>query len=218
MDFVGEERDLVVVLAEKRLIRVAIDVDQTVALVHPLMIENFNKANGTNFTIEDHVDWDFKALGSNYVEMMPFYAKVWIEQWRQIPLIADPEQIKALGKYYESGFLTTRSPTNEGITGGTVDTMNEWFKMHGLGGVPVDICDPRQNKARDWDRDVYVDDSPRLADTVQGMEGKFLLLIDQRYNRDVKDGERIMRVADADEAVRVLKSAARIEAVRKVRG
>jgi hypothetical protein len=212
----AEERDLVSILREKQLIRVAYDIDQTTALVHPLMISNFNVANGTNFTVKDHVDWDFKALGSNYMEMMPFYAKVWINQWRQIPLLGNADNIKDIGRYYDFSFLTTRSLTMAEVTGRTINTMGKWLKMKKLDGIPVEICDPKQNKARDFDRDVYVDDSPRLADTVQNMEGKFMLLIDQRYNREVKDTDNIMRVT-ADDAAKVLMSAARIESVRKVR-
>jgi hypothetical protein len=55
-----------------------VDIDETWASIHKIMIEElYNKAKGTRYTVEDHADWDFKAIGSNYVEMMGFYVETW---------------------------------------------------------------------------------------------------------------------------------------------
>ncbi len=192
--------------------RIALDIDSTWAGIDQIILDNFNKAKGTNFTIEDHTDWDFKNLGSSYVEMMPFYVSAWVDRWKEIPFLGDLSLTVELTKDYYVSLLTTRSPTSEGVTGGTVDTMHEWIRLHGIDKIlpPAQICDPKQNKAKDFDYDAYIDDSPRLADTVMQMPGKIQFLVDQRYNREVEDdGKKIIRVQDANHAMRLLIEVAR---------
>ena len=206
--------ELKALLRDGRQLKVAVDMDETLAKIHPLMIANFNKVNGTNFTVKDHIDFGFKNLGSCHEEMMPFYVQVWKEQWREIPLNVDVKLLGELAKYYEVNILTARSPNAKGETGGTVDALNEFLKLHKINLVlpPPVLCDPKYDKARDFDYDIYVDDSPRLAETIAKMDGKTLLLIDHLYNRYVKeDGKKIIRVESAQKAIATLILLARKE-------
>lgn len=206
-------------LRDGKGLRVAIDIDETLAMVHALMLANFNKAHGTNFTVKDHTDWDFRSIGSSYSEMMPFYTQVWREQWREIPFAGDIKMLGELAGHYTVNLLTTRSATERGMTGGTVDAMNEWIRLHGIDLVlpaPI-ICNPKQDKAIDFDYHIYVDDSPVLAKTVERMDGKSLFLIDHPYNRCISDdGKKIIRVENAQKATAALISIAR-RAKRQVR-
>lgn len=192
--------------------KIAVDIDSTWADVLPVILDNFNKAKGTNFNVKDHIDWDFNSLGSNYMEMMLFYVSAWRERWQEIAFLGSIQTTIELTKCYNVSMLTTRSPTAEGVTGGTVDTMHEWIRLHGIDKIlaPPQICDPKLNKARDFDYDAYIDDSPRLADTIMQMPGKIQFLVNQRYNQEVKDdGKKVIRVNDVNHAMRILIEVAR---------
>ncbi len=215
-------RELVSLLrdTDKHPIRVALDIDETIATVLPLWLESLNKAKGTNFTVEDHKDYNFRSINSSYEEAMPHYVKAWVEQYEQIPFSGDVKQIMELTDYYTVHLLTTRSPTKEGATGGTVDAMHEWLRIKGLSGLHVEICDPSQNKATDFDYHIYIDDSPVLAKTIAaGPEGKFMLLIDHKYNEEIKNGPRVLHVANSKVATKLLLDLARreIAITRKIR-
>ena len=202
-------KELASLLRDEQKIKVALDVDSTIADILPLMISDFNKIKGTSFTVDDCTDWNFTSIGSNYLEMMPLYVNVWKNRWQDIQFTANVEHINELIKYYDVSLLTTRSATNEGITGGTVDTMHKWLNLHNLGHISVQICDPKQNKARDFDYQIYLDDSPGLAETIEKMDRKLIFLVDQKYNQHILESERVRRVPNVQAAVNLLVDAAR---------
>lgn len=191
--------------------KVAIDIDGTLALVHGLMIDSYNRKKGTNFSVENLTEWGFKSIGSTYAEMMAIYVNVWKNQWKDIPFSANPNQIMKLAEYYTVHLLTSRSASNKGMTGGTVDSLNAWRQMHGIGEdrIHMEICPPKHDKSEKFDYDIYIDDSPKLAESIKvNGAGARLLLVDTPYNRAGKEGKGVIRVADASEAILLLLSAA----------
>ncbi|MCL4365524.1 hypothetical protein M1590_04335 [Candidatus Marsarchaeota archaeon] len=198
-------------------VRVAIDIDHTLAVIAPLMLAAFNRDHGTSFTADDHADYEFRSIGSNYEEMMPYYTEVWKSQYKQIPFSGNVGQIKELTKYYEVNILTARSQNNEGPTGGTVDAMHDWLRINGLGDIHVEICDRMKSKVADFDYHVYIDDSPVLAKEIESTEGRFMFLVSHRYNEHIANGPRVLHVAKSEVATNALLDIARkeIAAARK---
>ncbi|MHB1829906.1 MAG: 5' nucleotidase, NT5C type [Candidatus Micrarchaeaceae archaeon] len=195
-------------------LKVAIDIDGTLAAVHGMMITAYNKIKGTNFTVEDIKDWGFKSIGSTYAEMMLIYVDIWRNRWRDIPFTVDINQISALTNYYLVHLLTSRSASEGGLTGGTTDALNEWREIHGIGEdkIHLVICPPTKDKATSFDYDVYIDDSPGLARSIQHQARRArMLLVDSAYNRHIEDGKGVTRVTSAGEAIRILINLARTE-------
>ncbi len=200
--------------------KVAIDIDGTLASIHGLMIERLNKAKGTNFTLEDCKDWGFKSIGSSYAEMMQIYVELWRERWKEIPFTVDINLINSLADYYTVHLLTSRSASEDGLTAGTVDALNEWRNMHGIGEdkIHLVLCPPARDKSTNFDYDVYIDDSPSLARSIQhNTRQAKLFLVDSPYNRHIEDGKGVTRVATASEAIRMLIDLARSKSTRKAR-
>ncbi len=192
--------------------RVALDVDGTMANVLDLMLAGYNTKHGTTYTAADHRDWNFKSINSNYEEMMHFYTDAWKNNYRSIKFTGDSAQMRELARHYEVSIVTTRSPDSSGATGGTVENLQNWLKMHGLDSYPLEVCPPDKSKA-DMGYDIYIDDSPKVAEEVIA-KGKLILLIDMPYNRYIRDGDSVVRVKNVQEAMQVLiESAAKERAV-----
>ena len=184
---------------------IALDVDEVMALVHPVMIELYNKGKGTSYTIEDHSDWDFRGIGSNYLEMMKHYVDAWKNHWQEIKLGGSRECIAELGQYFVLDMTSSRD--RDSITGGSTEGTDKWIRMHRLDWIPCFYDSTGINK-RMLEYSVNIDDSPKLAESFAFADCGFLLLVDKRYNRHIPDGNRILRIEGLDGAVDELISAA----------
>lgn len=189
-----------------KIVHVEIDVDEVLAKVHEIMITNYNKAKGTHYTINDHKDWDFKSIGSDYTEMMGFYVDAWKNHYDKIKLAANPQVILELGQYFTLDIASSRD--YYGTTGGTSESLGAWIDMHKLQWMPH-FCDPTKINKLDQDYEVNIDDSPRLAKELMLRKSGFLLLVDRPYNRDLEQSTRILRVDGFDGAAKELIRAAR---------
>lgn len=187
--------------------KVAVDVDSTLAEVHEIMIELYNARKGKSYTVKDHTDWDFKAIESSYEEMMVLYSEAWRDHHRRIKFLGNIHSLAKLSDSYSLEILTTRSPDNDGVTGGTVPGLKVWLAMHKLDSLPLIVCPPHRSKA-DMDYQIYIDDSPTLAAEIEKRPGKVMLLIDRPYNRRLKDSESVIRVRDIEAACELLASLA----------
>ncbi len=192
--------------------KVAVDIDGTIADVHRVMLSEFNRKNGTDFSTYDIKDWGFKSLGSSYAEMMPFYQDAWKNHHDQIPFVGKASMILELSKYYTVHFLTSRSNDENSITGGTEKGLSEWLTLHGIDSIPVVLCPPEVSKT-EFGYQIYIDDSPMFAKDIEKSrtsgEGRILLLIDKPYNRDTRTGSNIVRVPDVNFSIDLLINVAR---------
>ena len=77
-----------------------LDIDETIADVHKVMIALYNEKKGTHYTVADHKDWDFKSIGSDYVEMMGHYVEAWKNHWEKIPFMGNRMSIVQMAQYF----------------------------------------------------------------------------------------------------------------------
>jgi 5'(3')-deoxyribonucleotidase len=187
-------------------VQIAIDMDEVIAEVHEVMIAIYNRAKGTVYTIEDHKDWDFRSVGSNYEEMMGYYVDAWRNHWKEIRLIGDKEKIIELGQYFVLDIVSSRG--GDGVTDGTCDGADSWIRMHKLEWMPV-FFDSTGIKKHILDYQLYIDDSPRLAEAIVESGRGFVLLASKPYNAHLEENSRLLRVRDIDEAVDEIISAAK---------
>ncbi|MGD0728633.1 MAG: hypothetical protein ABR981_00980 [Candidatus Micrarchaeaceae archaeon] len=190
-----------------RSIVIAIDIDQTLADVHTVMIKLYNEAKGTSYTVEDHKDWDFKSIGSNYVEMMGFYVQAWKYHWKEIKLMGNRESLINSEEYFVQDISSTRDYHAHALTGGTCQMATAWLKMQGINWLPY-FYDATKIKKLNLRYEMYFDDSPKLAEDITSRDYSFQFLIDRPYNRYIPDTDRIMRVSGIDEASQEVISAA----------
>jgi 5'(3')-deoxyribonucleotidase len=186
-------------------VHISIDIDQTLAGVHEVMIALYNKAKGTRYTVADHTDWDFKSIGSNYAEMMTFYVKAWKDHWREIMLMGNRDSLIESEQYFVQDISSSRD--YHGPTGGTTDTTVQWLNMQRLDWLPYFFDSTKINKL-DMKYEIYIDDSPKLAEDITARNSSFQLLIDRPYNRYLRNSDRILRVSGFDEAAAEIISAA----------
>jgi hypothetical protein len=193
-----------------------IDIDETLAEVHEIMIEDlYNKAKGTHYRVEDHTDWDFRSIGSNYVEMMGFYVETWKNHHDRIPFIGNLETIRELSQYVLLDEFTARSVDDAGVTAGTLPGLYAWRRAQQLDYLPI-VVSPEQINKIEFRYPMLFDDSPRLAARVEENGSGILFLVDKPYNRDIKESKRVFRVADVNVAFGALLEALRCEGSRKM--
>ncbi len=180
-------------------IKVSLDVDYTIANIIEPMLELHNKVNQTNFNEEDINSWSWsESLGISEENANKLYVNAWIDMSNKINFMADTKLLLELEKYYDIEIVTNRGNHLENEK--TVEPLKRWLKKHGLGGFKLIINDVDRDKST-LDYDIYIDDSPALAESISKMKNKTLFLINATYNRHVKDSENIIRVADVNESL-----------------
>lgn len=189
-------------------ITIALDIDEVLAEVHEVMLRLYNKEKGTNYTLADHKDWDFKSINSNYAEMMGFYVDAWKDHWKEIRFLGDRQKLIKVEQVFVQDICSSRD--YYGLTGGTTKTAKEWLSMHKLNWLPF-FFDATKIKKLALGYPIYVDDSPKLAEEVEKRGEAFILLVDKPYNRYLSNTRRILRVdginAAADELLRAADAA-----------
>lgn len=187
---------------------VSIDIDETIAEVHEVMLRNYNRVKGTNYTIADHKDWDFKSVGSNYLEMMKFYVDAWKNHWEEIRFMGNKYSLIRVEEYFTQDVSSSRDwNERDGPTGGTIEGTEKWLFANGINWLPY-FFDQTKIKKFDLKYEIYVDDSPKLAEEIISRSRRFQFVIDKPYNRHIPDTERTMRVSGIDEFSEELISAA----------
>lgn len=187
---------------------IAIDLDETLAGVHRVMLRLYNEHKGASFLLKDHTDWDFRALGSNYGEMMQFYVRSWKYHPQEIALLGDRKLLVELAQYRPLEISSSRD--REGPTGRTETEASSWIVAQRLAFMPYFFDDTKIKKIM-LNYDICVDDSPRLAEDAVKVGGCFVLLVRKPYNEYIRGSGWVLPVANVDEAVSEL-----IDACKKV--
>jgi 5'(3')-deoxyribonucleotidase len=195
------ELDLLVENASTRRVRVALDIEGVIADITTPVLKLYNEMHGTNWKAEDVTDWGFKSINTGAHEVLPLFNRVWIERHGEIRYEANSRLINELRTICEVDIVTSRT--------GVDDQIVSFVNSNGLSSVPIVIHPPTSEKTV-LNYDVYIDDSPTLADAVVKSDHGVLLLVDRPWNRsNVPENDRIMRVADTNAAVKEIFSAIR---------
>ena len=182
--------------------RIALDVDETIADVmnHVLSLHNLEKS--ARFTMDDITDWKWTSIGITGAEFRKHYSTVWHTMTEQIGLLINKELLLELSKYYEIDLVTKRGGIKE--LEETAEPLKKWLIRHGIDKYRLVLSGHGVEK--DVLRyDIYIDDSPILAERIESCKGKKMFLVTQPHNRNYAiKSRKVVRVADANDALRRL--------------
>ncbi|HUB92439.1 MAG TPA: hypothetical protein VL945_00600 [Candidatus Saccharimonadales bacterium] len=181
-------------------IAIALDVDQVLADPFGLIVKELNRKYGKSYSFEDLKDYPSPGryfLGATNEEFVEIYDRLWIENWREIPKLASADLLARLSKAFKVDIVSGRGEK-------AAPPLRKWLELN----YPemrnnVVVIEKFKDKSV-LPYNVFIDDAPRLADTIEAIEGKLLLLVDAPYNRHVKETSKVIRFPDADSACKAL--------------
>ncbi len=191
--------------------KIAVDVEGTLALIHPPLVEIYNERHRTNFTINDITNYDTSKsrIGMPWDEFLDIYNTLWEDRQHRIEPSVSIAEIEAL-KHNFSADLVTYKPAEQG------KALEEWLaaKFPGVSfndGTKMRIV-PTQEKKVHLPYNIYIDDAPPVADEViehlvnGERKTKFLLVISQPWNRrqHYENNEDVLVVKDLRAAIALL--------------
>jgi len=192
---------------KRRIERVALDVDETMADVMIHVLNLHNAAQSTNFKMDDVTDWAWKGVGISDQDFKNHYNTVWNKMTHRIDLLVDKKLLLEVSKHYEIDIVTKRGGVPE--LEATTKPLRKWLEKHGMDKYRL-VISPSGAEKDELGYDIYIDDSPKLAECISRSDGKMLFLVNKPHNRYHKiTSGNVMRVADANEALRILASRAR---------
>jgi len=179
------------------LLRIALDLDGVLADTMRAWLKIWNRRSGEKLEYKDLVEWDFwKRLGISESAFMEIMNEAW-RMWKIIPPTESDisEKVSKLRELGKVDIVTARPRETEKY-------VLEWLEHHGiLYDEYVWIRSSRMKPKLDYD--VFIDDSPLLADGCI-LRRKLLLLYDQPWNKNVNEDRYVKRIKGLDEALEAL--------------
>lgn len=185
--------------------QIALDVDGVLANVMPLWIELCNQRFRSNLTMSDATTWNFwRAAGISKADFFRVFSETW-RNWRRIEPTESEivRKVKLLESVGEVDIVTGRTPD-------TLSYVRCWLQARNIRYRRFVAVPSRISKAS-LPYSAYVDDAPNVVEAV-ARAGKWALLYDQPWNRDVAVGEKIIRVNG------LLDAASKLEVVARTLG
>ncbi|MEM1942824.1 MAG: hypothetical protein QXO30_03620 [Candidatus Caldarchaeum sp.] len=179
--------------------RIAVDVDGVLADLAGMIIKIYREETGVEIPREAITEWEFwHRLSMTRQQFMELIIKSW-SRWREIKPTEDDiaEDVMSLARHGVVDVLTQRPAE-------TINHVKLWLKHHGVVYRSFTWV-PLKSTKLSFFYDVYIDDSPRLAEQFPH-SSRVLLLYDQPWNRDVRTRNNIMRVSSLDEAAKLIET------------
>ncbi|MCX8203350.1 MAG: hypothetical protein N3H32_03425 [Nitrososphaeria archaeon] len=175
--------------------RIALDLDGVLANTMKVWLEIWNAERFPRLEYESVDEWDFwKRLGITEAEFGAMFSRAW-SRWPEIPPAEDrlAEKVRALSELGKVDVVTGRPKEDE-------RHIRSWLELHSVEYRALVIGVARK---AELGYDVYIDDSPRLAEDLVGRRG-VLLLRDQPWNKSVRDDSKVRRIRGLEDAIGIL--------------
>lgn len=175
---------------------IALDVDQVMANSFTLVAEELNMAHGTHYTLKDIKEYPTAGrpfLNVTNEEFNKVYDDVWIKNWRGIPKLASNDILARLSKAFKVDIVSSRGEEAAG-------PLRKWLGLYYPEMKNHIVVTKKYSDKSSLPYNIFVDDAPRLASTIEKIEGKLLLLIDAPYNKDIRDTQKVVRFPNVDSA------------------
>lgn len=184
---------------------IAIDLEGTIADIHTSFIQVYNAKHGTEHTIKDITNWAFKdvPIKTTVDEFFDIICDLWMETPEKIPPTERyiGRKIAELQKYGEVDILTTAMVLERFGNYGR-DNVQEWLANR---KVPdIELTNAKKSKL-EFNKDMIVDDSPKLAETAQKEKMGLVLLYDRPWNQNIKDDKYVKRIFSLSEVMKYAK-------------
>jgi uncharacterized HAD superfamily protein len=181
---------------------VALDADQVLAKTFDLIVEMINEKKGTKHTLEDMKTYPHpgtRFLGITTEEFNEMFDNLWASGWKRIGSIADPDLLFIFCKVFKADVVSSRGEE-------AAKPLRDWIK-HNYPKVNLKVVAvPKYSDKTLLPYQIFIDDAPRLAESISKMNDKLLLLIDAPYNRKIKETSNIIRFKDVNAAFEALLS------------
>lgn len=174
--------------------KIALDVDGVLADLAGMVIKIYEEMTGIRIGREIITEWEFWIkLNLTRQDFMKLITRAW-ERWEEMKPIEDDldEDSQKLMQLGHLDILTQRPAE-------TIEYVKKWLKHHGVSYRNF-VWVPLKASKASYYYDVYIDDSPRLAERIANTR-RLVLLYDQSWNRKVVNAANIVRISSLDEGV-----------------
>lgn len=190
-------------------IKVAVDLDDTLAQTNQRMVELLNEDLGLRLTLDDFTEWEwwknvepFKYIGEAFGPkaatnlVWRLYAIAWWSEDKVKPreYAISNMQVLAEDRRFEIDIVSQRQLFS-------VRDVAKWLRLHDVPFRALAVLDAFGSYSKaDLDYSIFVDDSPTLAAKVS-VSSKRLILMDRPWNRHIADSIFVKRAktwADVD--------------------
>ena len=171
-------------------LRIAVDFDSTLADMHGLMLPLLNFKNGTHYTKADMVHWDVlknDGFADDFYSILDQFNSLHLRRAMPPESPYATASVKWLMKQGHEVVVLTANPHE------SKKTMEDWLFGHGIDCEVRPLGKVHAAKKLEERFDLYIDDSPHLAEAVLGLplnDPRHLLLVGQPWNRHLR--ERIL--------------------------
>jgi uncharacterized HAD superfamily protein len=175
-------------------LRIALDVEGVLADSHAATAERSDMLDKRH-TPPQNYDFGDQDLIDEYMHVS---SNVWHNHTHEIPPMQDGlwRSTRTLNRLHNVDILTARVGQDD-----RVRTWLDGYNVHYDNFISTQH--PRSNKTEYGDYDVHIDDSPDVAaDVVEA--GRYLLLVDRPYNKDIDNSNLVERVSGVSEAADLL--------------
>lgn len=178
-------------------LKIALDVDSVLADVIIPWNKNYTQQYGKILNKSDIITWDFwKKLELNNKQFNEIFTITW-NHWRDIPPTEKNlnDKIKKLNEFGIVDIVTGRSIK-------TVSNVKKWLDWQNIIYEKF-IRVPSHSLKGNLPYDVFIDDSP--YNVINAVEyNKYSILYNQPWNQQVKLNEKIFRVNNLNEAIKII--------------
>ena len=177
--------------------RVAVDVDGTLADVMPMWVKVYNEEYSKNLDCRSINKWAFwNDLGISTREFFRIFSEAW-SRWEEIKPTEEniAESMKILHQICSLDVVTGR-------TKDTLRYVKKWLEKHQIQYNRFIAVSSWQHKLY-LPYEFYIDDSPDLA-RLAPRRKKIVLLYDQPWNTEIKEGVWVKRINNLSEAIEIL--------------
>ncbi len=182
--------------------RIALDADQVLAQTFGRIAEVLNAKCGTSYTINDMMEYPKPGVPLLPGWDEPFdttYDRLWNEDWKSIPRLADPKLFEEACEKFNIDIVTSRGEEAAG-------PLKDWMKFNYPDVKAKMVIVPKYSDKGLLPYSLYIDDAPRLPESIIGKNDKALLLVDAPYNESIPSAPNILRAKDVNEAFTLLLS------------
>ncbi len=182
------------------MLRIAVDLDGTLADTMTPWCELCNKEYGTRLTVNDLTDWGaWRVAGISRDEFFQLLDKAWFE-WERIPPVEEAlgKKVSAVAKLGMVDVVTGRSIR-------TVPSAKNWLKRHSIPYRRFVRVGSMEDKIP-LDYDVFVDDSPMIFEPVTIRPGRYVIAYSRPWNAGIPTLKRVLRVSSWTEIPSLLQS------------
>jgi 5'(3')-deoxyribonucleotidase len=179
--------------------KVAIDMDDTLALLKEAWLPVYNLANGTSFTIEAFKSWSVWDLPATFEQFMNLYHDLWAKDWKSIQPSIFHGTLQTLAERHDVDIVSNRPQWHEPYV---KSWMNHYFPDI---KVNIVLTESSEKKAQ-MGYNVMFDDGNPLAKTLatNGNKRTTLYFIDKPWNRNDRyelESPNIIRVKSLAEGI-----------------